>query len=70
MNRRGCDRHHKGMCAGKLRYRTMNEAEMEIERARDCRGEELRAYDCPRCGNIHLTSWPVDRQERQSVGVS
>ena len=29
---------------------------MEIVRANELRGEILRAYDCLKCGKIHLTS--------------
>ena len=57
----GPDRHRKDSCAGKLRYSTLDEAEIEIERAETYRGETLRAYLCERCENYHLTSWVVER---------
>ena len=57
--------HRKSACTGKLRYRTMEEAEMEMERAQKFRGETLRAYACSLCGAIHLTSQP----KRKHVGA-
>lgn len=53
-----------GRCRGKYHYRTMDEAEMEMERARIYRNEGLRPYVCEDCGSIHLTSWTIDRQTR------
>ena len=48
--------HQKDSCAGKYRYLSLSQAEMEIVRANELRGEILRAYDCLKCGKIHLTS--------------
>lgn len=53
-------RHRKDACTGKLRYRTLNEADFEIDRARVLRGEVLRAYLCNRCGRFHLTSQSLE----------
>ena len=51
----------KDSCTGKLHYPNMRQAEFEIERARNLRGETLRAYEYGKCGKIHLTS-----QEKRS----
>jgi len=45
----------KDSCRGKYHYRTYAQAEMEIERAEEMRGVKQRAYECDRCGSIHLT---------------
>ena len=58
MRRMGPDRHQKRACAGKLKYQTLNEAEMEIERAATYRSEVLRAYRCDHCNAFHLSSKP------------
>lgn len=70
MRRHGSSRQPKNSCAGKLRYRTFAEAELEIDRARQFRGERLRSYACHSCGNVHLTSWTEDRQARHARGVT
>lgn len=48
--------HVKDGCHGKLRYDTMDQAQYEIDRALDFRGETLRAYECRKCEKIHLSS--------------
>lgn len=37
---------------------------MEIDRALTYREEILRAYDCPHCGQIHLTAMTEEKYER------
>ena len=60
-------RHHpKDSCTGKLRYPTIEQAEMEIARAKTYRNETLRAYECNRCGNFHLTSEFTRDYQRRS----
>ena len=56
-------KHRKTACAGKLRYRTVAEAELEIARASEYRGETLHTYTCPHCGNLHLTAMPAFRKD-------
>lgn len=45
---------------GKLRYRDVEEAQFEIDRAKLYRDETLRAYICTECGKVHLTSIEMD----------
>ncbi len=48
-------------CQGKVCYPTERSAIRKGERCTEARGTPLRAYECPRCGDWHLTKraeWP------------
>ncbi len=45
---------HAG-CVGKTRYKTVERAGAAAQTAFERRGARLRAYQCPKCGDFHLT---------------
>lgn len=47
--------HKKDDCTGKYRYSAAH-ADLEIERAKTFRGEQLRKYWCRKCQHFHLTA--------------
>jgi hypothetical protein len=57
--------HRKDSCTGKYRY-SAHEADLEIERAATFRGEQLRAYECEKCGSLHLTA--LSKEEFEKFG--
>lgn len=55
-------------CARKVRYETVEDAQMSAFRAFEKRGVELRMYQCKYCGGWHLTKHT--REERaESIRV-
>jgi len=63
MKRHG-EKHAKSQCSGKARYRDVNQAQFEIDRAKQFRSETLRAYICHRCGAVHLTSMSLQEYRK------
>lgn len=49
-------------CKKKLRYKSLKEAQFEIDRALTYRGEELRVYECG--DHLHLTAMTEEEFER------